>query len=404
VTGNRRAVRILAAGGLVSSFGDGAAITALAYIVYQRTHSAMLLSVVYLVSYGVVGFLTPFAGWLADRVDRRRLIIVCELGSAVVFAGVALASAPWLLIGLVFVAAVLGAPVWPAFAAAVPNLVGEHDLAWANSLLSVTSSIGRMAGPVAGGFLIALIGGRIVFALDAATFAVSAIAVWLATGRYEDAPGRQKAEGSYGLWAGFHHIASSRVMLPVVAAWTLMFLSMDIAWVADAPLAEQLGVGAVGFGLLSTFCGVGSILGGLAGRWLDRRREAPALFSGTVGVTVGFALVGLAPVFAVVLLGEAVSLFVDTLGGVAGMNVLQRGTPDAIRGRVFGAIGTAGSIMNVPAFLIGGALVGLIGGRGVYLVGGVIALVAAAVMLPGLRALRAQANGISTGETVGGIE
>jgi MFS family permease len=387
VASNRRAVRLLAAGGLVSSFGDGAAITALAYIVYQRTHSPMLLSVVYVVSFGIVGFLTPLAGWLADRLDRRRLIIACELCSAAAFAGVALASAPWLLITLVFVASVVGAPVWPAFAAAVPNLVAANDLAWANSLTSVTFSIGRTAGPVAGGFMIAIIGGRGVFALDAVTFAVLALTVWLATGRYEDTPG-QEHTAAHGLWAGFHHITSSRILLPVVAAWTLMFLSMDMAWVADAPLAEQLGVGSVGFGLLSTLYGVGAIFGGLSGRWLERRREPPALLSGTVGVTAGFTLVGLAPFFALVLAGQVVAAFVDSLGGVAGANLLQRGTPDAIRGRVFGAVGTAGLIMNVPAFLIGGALIGVIGGRGVYLVGAAIALVAAAVMLPGLRALR----------------
>jgi MFS family permease len=165
-TSNRRAVRLLAAGGLVSAFGEGAAITALAFIVYQRTHSAMLLSVVYVVSFGIVGFLTPLAGWLADRVDRRRLMIICEVASAVVLAVLALVTAPWLMIALVFVASLLGAPVFPAFAAAIPSLVTEDDLAWANSLSSVTYGIGRTAGPMAGGLLIALVG--------AATFAVLA--------------------------------------------------------------------------------------------------------------------------------------------------------------------------------------------------------------------------------------
>jgi MFS family permease len=401
---NRRAVRLLAAGGLVSSFGDGAAITALAYIVYQRTHSTMLLSLVYLVSFGIVGFLTPLAGWLADRVDRRRLIIVCELASAGVFAAVALTTAPWVLIGLVFVASLAGAPVWPAFAAAVPNLVSEPDLSWANSLASLTSSIGRTAGPVAAGFLIALIGGRGVFALNAATFAVIALCVWLATGRYEDVRDQGHASRRRGPWVGFRHVAASPVLLPIVVAWSIMWLAVDVAWVADAPLAEQLGVGAVGFGLLTSLFGVGAILGGLCGRWLTTRREPPALFSGTVGVTAGFALVGFAPWFAVVLLGEAVAAFTDALGAVAGTNLFQRTTPDAIRGRVFGAVGAAGLIMNVPAFLLGGVLVGAMGGRGVYLVGGAVAVVAAAVMLPGLRALRAGWPAAPAAEAATGAE
>ena len=316
------------------------------------------------------------------------MIIVCELASAVVFVPVALASAPWLLITLVFFAALLGAPVWPAFAAAIPNLVGETDLSWANSLLSLTSGIGRTAGPITGGVLIAIVGGPGVFALDAATFAVIGLCVWLATGQYEDARDKEVMTESRGFWIGFRHVAASPILLPIVAAWTIMWLSVDIAWVADAPLAKQLGVGSVGFGLLSGLWGVGAVLGGLAGRWLERRHEPPALLSGTIGVTAGFALVGLAPLFAFVLLGEALGGFVDSFGAVAGTNLLQRRTADAIRGRVFGAIGAAGLITNVPAFLLGGVLVGAIGGRGVYLVGGAIALVAAAVMLPGLRALR----------------
>jgi MFS family permease len=404
VTSNKRSVRLLAAGGLVSSFGDGAATTALAFIVYQRTHSAMLLSVVYLVSFGIVGFLTPLAGWLADHVDRRRLIIVCELGSAAVFAAVALASAPQLMIGLVFIASLLGAPVWPAFGAAVPNLVSEADLSWANSLLSLTSGIGRTAGPIAGGMLIPLIGGSGVFAVDALTFAVIGLAVWLATGRYEDARHEEATAATRGFWIGFRHIGASRVLLPIVVAWTIMWLAVDIAWVADAPLAEELGVGAVGFGLISSVFGIGAILGGLSGRWLSRSREPQALLSGTVGVTVGFALVGLAPLFAVVLLGEAVAAFVDNLGAVAGTNLLQRRTPDAIRGRVFGAIGAAGLIMNVPAFLLGGLLVEAIGGRGVYLIGGGIAVVAAAVMLPGLRMLRSESDLTAPGPASGDLE
>jgi MFS family permease len=387
---NRRAVRLLAAGGLVSSFGDGAAITALAFAVYQRTHSAMLLSVVYLVSFGIVGFVTPAAGWLADHVDRRRLVIVCEIASAGVFGAVALVATPWLLIALVFVASLVAAPVWPAVAAAIPNLVREEDLSWANSLLSVTSSIGRTAGPVAGGLLVAALGASDVFALNAVTFAVLATFVWLATGRYEETDKERRPKESDGFWAGFGHIARDPILLSIVVAWTLMFLSMDLAWVADAPLAEELGVGAVGFGLISTVFGIGAILGGLSGRWIGRRYEAVALLSGTLGVTVGFALVGLASLFPVILLGQAVAAFVDLLGGVAGSNLMQRTTPDAIRGRVFGAIGAAGMIMNVPAFLLGGVLVGVIGPRGVYLVGAVIAVIAAAAMVPGLRGLRAQ--------------
>jgi predicted MFS family arabinose efflux permease len=175
-----------------------------------------------------------------------------------------------------------------------------------------------------------------------------------------------------------------------VAAWTIMFFAVDIAWVADAPLAKLFGAGSLGFGLITSLWGIGAVLGALAARRLSARAEGLAILAGTFGVTVGYALVAFARSFSVVLGGEMVAGFTDNYGGVAGTNVVQRATPDAIRGRVFGAIGMAGMTANIPAFLAGGLLVGAIGAQGVYLLGAGLALPAGVIMLSALRALDRQ--------------
>jgi MFS family permease len=386
-TSNRRAIRLLAAGGLVSGLGDMAAITALSYVIYRQTGSAVWLGFVYVVNFGVTGLLNPLAGTLADRLDRRRLLIACELLSAALFVALAFASQPLVMVLVMLAASVVGAPIFLAFAAAVPNLVGPEDLSWANSLASMAGTVGRTVGPALGGFLVVVIGGRGVFAFDAATFVVLAATTWLATGRYMGERDDSDSRERWSSLAGFRHIAASSVLLPVVAAWTIMFFAVDIAFVADAPLAKLFGAGSMGFGLITSLWGVGSVIGALAARRLSARAEGVALLAGTFGVTVGYAFVAFARHFPMVLGGEVVAGFTDNYGGIAGTNVVQRTTPDAIRGRVFGAIGMAGMTANIPAFLLGGLLVGPLGSRGVYLLGAALALPAGLVMLSGVRAL-----------------
>jgi len=372
----------------VSRLGDMAAITALAVVIYRATGSAMWLALVFVINYGVTGLWSPVAGLLADRLERRRLLIVCELLSAALFVALALASQPLAMVLILLMAGMVGEPIFVAFAAAVPNLVDEADLSWANSLASMAGQVGTMMGPALGGLLVGLVGGSGVFAFDAATFVVLAGTTWLAKGRYVgDRPSAEVAEGRPSL-AGFRHIVASPVLLPIVVAWSIMFFAVDIAYVADLPLAKLFAAGSLGFGLLTSLWGVGGVLGALAARRLSERREGLAILSGTFGVTVGYAIVALARSFAMALGGMSVAGFADSYGGVAGTNVVQRATPDAIRGRVFGAIMMAGMLANIPAFLLGGLLVGSVGARGVYTVGAVLALPAGVVMLSGVRALR----------------
>ena len=151
-----------------------AAITALAFVIYRETGSAMWLALVFVINFGITGLLSPLAGLLADRLERRRLLIFCELASAALFVVLALVSQPLAHGALIpLVASVVGEPIFLAFAAAVPNLVDSADLSWANSLASMAGQVGRMVGPALGGLLVGLVGGHGVFAFDAVTFVVA---------------------------------------------------------------------------------------------------------------------------------------------------------------------------------------------------------------------------------------
>ncbi len=165
----RSNVRRLAVGRLISVTGGAAAYTALMFTVWNETHSATWQSVALLLTFGVVGILSPITGHLGDRYDRRKVMIISESIAAAIFFAMAFVHSPAVLIGLAFASALAESPFYSASSAAIPNLVEtEEDIAWANSLLGLGRNAGIMLGPVIGGVLLSALGGSSwVFAINA---------------------------------------------------------------------------------------------------------------------------------------------------------------------------------------------------------------------------------------------
>jgi len=125
------------------------------------------------------------------------------------------------------------------------------------------------------------------------------------------------------------------------------------------------------------------------------------LLTGAFGVVVGWGIVGLTPVFGFVLVGQAVTALVDNAGAVASDNVVQRLCPDAIRGRVYAVIMTAGCAVSVVAFAGAGFLINALGPQGVYLLGAAASVAGGLVMVPGVLKLRRST--LSAAATEGGV-
>src|SRR4051794_34367652 len=147
----RPAILRLATGGLVNSLGSGATSVAFGFFLYDRTGSAVWLSAWYFFSFGITGIFTPIAGWLADRYDRQKLIIASNLAAAMCSLALIAAHSPVALVSVAFVASIVGRVGYPSFGAALPNLVGDEPLEWANGTLSVAYNIGTLLGPILGG-------------------------------------------------------------------------------------------------------------------------------------------------------------------------------------------------------------------------------------------------------------
>jgi MFS family permease len=359
------------------------------FTVWNDTHSATWQSVALLLTFGVVGILSPLTGHLGDRFDRRRVMMISESIAAAVFFTMAFVDAPKPLIALAFVSAMAESPFWSASAAAIPNLVErEEDIAWANSLLGLGRNAGIMIGPVIGGVLLTTLGAPWVFAINGATFVVSVFLTMSVKADYSREHSAAEEEAHQGITAGLRFIWHDRPLRAMVIAWTVFLLGAGMGMVADAPLAEHFGAGSAGFGLLIACWGLGSVVGSLLGRKLTERSEPLWLVLGAAGIAVAGLGIAFAPSFAFVLGALLLMGTSDGISIVAEQGIMMRRSPDAVRSRVMAGFDALLSLGIAVAYVFAAPVLEALGPKGVYGVGGVSAAVAAVLLLPVLRLRR----------------
>jgi MFS family permease len=398
VSTGRSAVRRVAAARGISLTGSQAAFAALAYIVYRLTNeSAAWLSVTLLLTMGVQGMVQPIASWFGDRFDRRRVLVVSDLLAAFGFVALAFARTPGQLVAIACVTAILEAPVWAVAAAAIPNLIDEDHLSWANGQVAIGRNLGSFAGPLLGTAIAAALApglhplpdrlyaaGAFVFGINAASFLVSAWLIGRTPGRFNDE--RPSKEEHAGIRAGFRYAMSDRVLRAILVGWSVLILGAGLILVAELPLADSFDQGAFGYGLLNALWAGGAALGAvLAGRWLTARREPQTLlFAIFVGGLIMFGI-GWSPLWILALAFVVTEGICEGFASVAEQGLLQRRTPDDVRSRVVGAVEAATLIALAISFAIGGQIVDVVGPRAAYYIGGVTTLIAALIMAGPMR-------------------
>jgi predicted MFS family arabinose efflux permease len=382
----RPAVRRLAAARIISITGGAAAYIALNFTVYERTGSATWVAAALLLTFGVTGLIGPIAGVLGDRYDRRKVLIASDLAGAVCFALMALGEDPAWLLAWAFLSAVVEAPFWSASEAAIPNVAGEQDLSWANSLLGMSRSAGITLGPALGGALVAAIGPRAVFAVNAVSFVASAVIVWSVRARFNADRVEEREHGE--LRAGIVFLARDRVLRLLMLAWLVFIAGMGMSMVADVPLAEEFDAGAIGYGLLIAGWGGGSVLGALLGRYMRQGQEGTWLaVAAAVMAAIGIGM-SLSPWFSVIVVLSFLFGLADGTTMVGDQNLRQRRAPDHVRSRVAAAFMGALHLLLALSYVAAAIVVPRIGARPTYALGGVSAALAVPVLLRMRRYLR----------------
>jgi MFS family permease len=378
---NSRFVRLWLGQGL-SFVGDSVSTVALVLLVVDLSGSASAVGGV-LVARLLPTLASPFVGVLADRLDRRAVLVAGDLVRAILVFGLIFVRDLPAIYALVFLLGAAQTVFNPTVRAAFPGVVGGGDLTRANALISGTFSFSVMAGPALGGVLVASVGVEVAFLLDALTFLVSAVLISTIP---LPAPGRDgEGEGFFGeLRAGFGYLAGARVPLAIVAGAFLATLTANATIPAEAFLAKDtFGAGDVGYGLIASLWGGGMVLGSALTVVLGGRTDLTLLYFLSIFATaVAFVGVGLAPTFVLALGAIAVAGVANGVDNVATDTVLQERVPDAFLGRVFAARFMTFSAGEAVAYPLGGLLVDTTGPRPTYLLAG--AATAAAGLLVAL--------------------
>lgn len=391
-----RNYRLFLAGQGVSLVGTWMQHVAMSWLVYRLTGSAMLLGIVGFTSQIPTLFISPMAGVLADRWDRRRLLLVTQtlaMLQAVFLAVVVLTGVVqvWQIILLSLILGIVNACDIPIRQSFVVEMVEEREnLGNAIALNSSMINTARLVGPAIAGLLVASVGEGICFVLNALSYL--AVILALAAMRIPPAakPSHARRPILHELQEGFlyaYRFGPIRSILLLLALVSLM--GMPYSVLAPVFAKEILHGGAHTFGFLMTGAGSGALVGTL---YLASRRSVRGLGLVIVRATVLFA-VGIA-IFALSR-NFLLSLAALALAGFGGMTivascntVLQTILDEDKRGRVMSFF-TMAFIGVAPFGSLGaGAMAGIIGPRDTLLLGGLGCLAGAAIFARNLPKIR----------------
>jgi MFS family permease len=400
-----RNYRLYFVGQIVSLSGTWMQSVAQSWLVLKLTGSAVALGLVTALQFLPILLAGPWGGVLADRVDKRRLIIGTQTAQAVLALVLGVLTVTnvvelwmvYVLAGLLGVATLVDMPARQAF---VMEMVGPEDLTNAVSLNGVIVNASRVVGPAVAGILIATLGIGLCFLLNAASFIAVIVSLWLM--RPADLHHMARAERRKGLlreglvyaWRT-QEIRSALVVMAVVGTLAFNFSVLF-------PLLARFTFsgGAQVYGVLFSLMGLGAVVGGLV--IAGRNRATPLLLGGSaVALGASLAVAAVAPTLAVemvamVPIGMASTAFIATSNAL-----LQLRSRPEMRGRVMALF----SMVFLGTTPIGGLLIGWVaeqwGPRAGLWVGGVAAAVAGIAAIVAVRRRAGYAEETKIGSLVG---
>jgi MFS family permease len=353
--------RVVWAAELFSIAGDQLARVALAVLVYGRTGSAVWAAVAYALTFLPALLGGVLLSGLADRYRRREVMIVSDVGRAVLVAVMAIPDLPlWVLCTVLVGVVLLGSPHTAAQGALYPEILRGELYERGLAVRQITSQTAQLVGFATGGLLVAAVSPGVALLGNAVSFALSAVVLRIGVADRPApaaAPGSDHATGGLrGIGAGLAEIATDRRRRALVLlAWLVGCYVVPEA--LAAPYAAQLGAGPAVVGLLMAADPLGSVLGA----WLFVRfvpAETRARLVGLMAVAAGIplALCILRPGVPLTLLLWAVSGMLSTAYLLQTQASFVRATPDGGRGRAIGVAASGIIAAQGAAVLLGGLL------------------------------------------------
>jgi MFS family permease len=368
---------------LQSGLGAGAGYIALLVLAYDRIGSAWGATAILLADLLPAMLLGPLLGAAIDRTSKLGAAILADAVRALAFAGLVIIDGTASMVVLALVAGTGTALFRPATYALLPRLVAADRLPAANGLYGAVREAGFLLGPALAAALLAVTTPAIVLGVNAATFALCALALLPLRGHVrevrDDAPDVHGPERVRDVLR--HRLV--RTLMATSAVVTLAAGTMNIAELVFAH--DELGVGATGFGLLVSAYGFGLIGGSIyAGRREGEVRRR--YFAGLAALALGLAATATAPTLMVAMACFVVAGLGNGLFSVSNRTMLHAAIPERVHGRMFGLVDSCDCWGFGIAVIAGGALVSTLDGRATFAIAGAVlllmALAAAAALRP----------------------
>jgi MFS family permease len=370
-------------GQAISLIGTWMQMTAQSWLVLTLTHSSTALGLIVALQTLPVLLLTPYGGVIADRVDKRKLMIALQsaMGVQALILGLLTVTGNVKVWEIGLLAVLLGlnnAFENPSRQSFILEMVGREHIRNAVSLNSVLVNVARAIGPAIAGILIATVGTGVCFLANAGSFVAVVVSLsMLDRSKLNPTPPQVRAKGQ--LREGFRYIRSRRELaIPLLMMAAVGCLTYEFQVSLPVLASKGLHSGSTGFGFLTAAMGVGAVAGGLLVAARGRTGLKPlVLYSTAFGVTLGF--VAFAPSLGVALplmalVGACSIAFMST-----GNSTLQLGADPTMRGRVMALwfVAFQGSTpIGGPAI---GALMAVAGPRAGLAAGAITCLVVAAL-------------------------
>ncbi|MEP1304600.1 MAG: MFS transporter [Balneola sp.] len=328
----------------VSNFGDWFGLLALYALIGKYSDSELLLGLIIVVKMLSLALFSPFAGYLADRFNRRKLMIFCDFARAAALLGILLVRSPetlWIAFALTSLQMMLSALFEPAKTSSIPNVTTPEQLVDANVISTATWSIIFTSGMAIGGFATEWLGTDLVFILDAFSYLISAWFVYKAVIPQVEQSAAEKIRTKnpfVGIKEGAQYLISNKhILRPSIAKGTSTMFLGGLVYLLIIVSEDVLKMGSIGLGLLYAARGIGTGVGPIIGRRLFQSQKDWVMVMGFSILITGlmYLVVGWSSGILVMILFVFLAHSASGANWVMSTILLQQRTTDTFRGRIF---------------------------------------------------------------------
>ena len=375
-------------GQALSLFGSQILQFALIWWLTETSRSATVLAISTLVALIPQIVITPFAGALVDRWDRRKIMIFADGAIALAALGLALLFGfnvikIWHVYAVIFVRSIGGAFHWTAMFAATAMMVPNENLSRIAGLNSALQGAATLASPLIGAVLYTMVSMQAIIAIDILTAALAILPLLFIAIPKPVATQAEATAGSFTLLhdirEGIRYVWSQTGILSIILiAMVLNFVAFPAFTLLPILVTEYFGREAIDFATLQSMMGAGMIAGGLLlAAWKGLKRRMVAAMLGLMLQGAGILLLGLAPVgmFWLAIAGLLVFSIINPISNGLLTSTIQRIVPPDKLGRVFSLLSSGCQLMSPLGLAVAGPVADAFGANVWFRLAGVVSIV-----------------------------